>query len=91
MQFFVNLLFYLLVSIHLKSCLQDFTFSSLVLALLVNLESDPDHHGPPKVNCWQDPMNPSKWKEEHVSLKIPFFTNFLAIWNGHCAKVAHLI
>ncbi|KAF7822767.1 uncharacterized protein G2W53_020911 [Senna tora] len=24
-----------------------------------------DHHGPPKVNCWQDPMNPSKWKEEH--------------------------
>lgn len=27
-----------------------------------------DHHGPPKVNCWQDPMNPSKWKEEHVSL-----------------------
>ncbi|OMO98790.1 hypothetical protein COLO4_13688 [Corchorus olitorius] len=24
-----------------------------------------DHHGPPKVNCWQDPMSPSKWKEEH--------------------------
>ncbi|PIN14233.1 hypothetical protein CDL12_13130 [Handroanthus impetiginosus] len=24
-----------------------------------------DHHGPPKVNCWQDPMNPAKWKEEH--------------------------
>ncbi|KAI9093295.1 hypothetical protein K1719_027309 [Acacia pycnantha] len=24
-----------------------------------------DHHGPPKVNFWQDPMNPSKWKEEH--------------------------
>ncbi|XP_028761572.1 uncharacterized protein LOC114720125 [Neltuma alba] len=24
-----------------------------------------DHHGPPKVNCWQDPLNPSKWKEEH--------------------------
>ncbi|CAK9152131.1 unnamed protein product [Ilex paraguariensis] len=24
-----------------------------------------DHHGPPRVNCWQDPMSPSKWKEEH--------------------------
>ncbi|KAH9604512.1 hypothetical protein KSS87_011250 [Heliosperma pusillum] len=25
-----------------------------------------DHHGPAKVNCWQDPTSPSKWKEEHV-------------------------
>ncbi|KAJ8764698.1 hypothetical protein K2173_007787 [Erythroxylum novogranatense] len=24
-----------------------------------------DHHGPPKVNIWEDPMNPAKWKEEH--------------------------
>ncbi|XP_058209010.1 uncharacterized protein LOC131321963 isoform X1 [Rhododendron vialii] len=24
-----------------------------------------DHHGPPKVNVWQDPLSPSKWKEEH--------------------------
>ncbi|KAK6120604.1 hypothetical protein DH2020_022854 [Rehmannia glutinosa] len=24
-----------------------------------------DHHGPPKINVWQDPMSPSKWKEEH--------------------------
>ncbi|KAK2639212.1 hypothetical protein Ddye_027007 [Dipteronia dyeriana] len=24
-----------------------------------------EHHGPPKVNFWQDPMSPSKWKEEH--------------------------
>ncbi|CAN6457739.1 unnamed protein product [Victoria cruziana] len=24
-----------------------------------------DHHGPPKVNCWQDPLSPSRWKEEH--------------------------
>ncbi|WCJ32121.1 hypothetical protein M5689_013563 [Euphorbia peplus] len=24
-----------------------------------------DHHGPPKVNFWQDPMSPSRWKEEH--------------------------
>ncbi|KAF3778482.1 hypothetical protein EJ110_NYTH32892 [Nymphaea thermarum] len=27
-----------------------------------------DHHGPPKVNFWQDPLSPSKWKEEHVSV-----------------------
>ncbi|KAK3021085.1 hypothetical protein RJ639_046106, partial [Escallonia herrerae] len=27
-----------------------------------------DHHGPAKVNIWQDPLSPSKWKEEHVSL-----------------------
>jgi hypothetical protein len=27
-----------------------------------------DHHGPSRINCWQDPMSPSKWKEEHVSL-----------------------
>ncbi|CAN4097064.1 unnamed protein product [Withania somnifera] len=24
-----------------------------------------DHHGPPKVNCWKEPMNPAQWKEEH--------------------------
>ncbi|XP_062106260.1 uncharacterized protein LOC133817697 [Humulus lupulus] len=24
-----------------------------------------DHHGPPRVNVWEDPMSPSKWKEEH--------------------------
>ncbi|KAL3509472.1 hypothetical protein ACH5RR_028873 [Cinchona calisaya] len=24
-----------------------------------------DHHGPAKVNCWQEPMNPAQWKEEH--------------------------
>ncbi|KAI5073457.1 hypothetical protein GOP47_0011470 [Adiantum capillus-veneris] len=26
------------------------------------------HHGPPKVNFWEDPMSPSKWKEEHFVL-----------------------
>lgn len=36
-----------------------------------------DHHGPPKVNLWQDPMSPSKWKEEHVS---PFSFNFHCYW-----------
>ncbi|XP_022886653.1 uncharacterized protein LOC111402517 [Olea europaea var. sylvestris] len=29
------------------------------------LASGGDHHGPPKVNFWEDPMSPSKWKEEH--------------------------
>ncbi|KAJ9560658.1 hypothetical protein OSB04_005818 [Centaurea solstitialis] len=24
-----------------------------------------DHHGPPKVAFWRDPMSPSRWKEEH--------------------------
>ncbi|KAK9065207.1 hypothetical protein SSX86_016590 [Deinandra increscens subsp. villosa] len=24
-----------------------------------------DHHGPPKVDFWKDPMSPSLWKEEH--------------------------
>lgn len=35
-----------------------------------------DHHGPPKVNFWQDPMSPSKWKEEHVS-----YVTFLKMLN----------
>ncbi|KAG1365416.1 hypothetical protein COCNU_12G004160 [Cocos nucifera] len=26
------------------------------------------HHGPPKVNIWEDPLSPSKWKEEHFVL-----------------------
>lgn len=37
-------------------------------ALLIQrrgLSGGGDHHGPPKVNIWQDPMSPSKWKEEH--------------------------
>ncbi|KEH38810.1 hypothetical protein MTR_2g080270 [Medicago truncatula] len=25
-----------------------------------------DPHGTPKVNIWQDPLSPSKWKEEHA-------------------------
>ncbi|KAJ0974894.1 hypothetical protein J5N97_016859 [Dioscorea zingiberensis] len=27
-----------------------------------------DHHGPPKINFWEDPLSPSKWKEEHFVL-----------------------
>ncbi|KAJ8561113.1 hypothetical protein K7X08_027303 [Anisodus acutangulus] len=29
------------------------------------LAGSADHHGPPKVNCWKEPMNPAQWKEEH--------------------------
>lgn len=36
-----------------------------------------DHHGPPKVNLWQDPMSLSKWKEENVS---SFSFNFHCHW-----------
>ncbi|XP_073100737.1 uncharacterized protein [Elaeis guineensis] len=32
------------------------------------LTSGGDHHGPPKVNIWEDPLSPSKWKEEHFVL-----------------------
>uniref|UniRef100_A0A6V7QV71 Uncharacterized protein n=1 Tax=Ananas comosus var. bracteatus TaxID=296719 RepID=A0A6V7QV71_ANACO len=27
-----------------------------------------DHHGPPRVNIWEDPLSPSRWKEEHFVL-----------------------
>ncbi|KAK4269989.1 hypothetical protein QN277_023079 [Acacia crassicarpa] len=29
-----------------------------------------NHHGPPKVNFWQDLMNPFKWKEEHFVISL---------------------
>jgi hypothetical protein len=25
-----------------------------------------DHHGPPKVNFWEDPKSPANWKAEQV-------------------------
>ncbi|PON44597.1 hypothetical protein PanWU01x14_265820 [Parasponia andersonii] len=28
------------------------------------LAASGDHHGPPKVNFWQDPLHPSRWKQE---------------------------
>ncbi|XP_065873375.1 uncharacterized protein [Euphorbia lathyris] len=41
-----------------------------------------DHHGSPKVNCWTDPMSPSKWKEEHFV--IVSLTGWgLAIYGGY--------
>ncbi|KAL6314691.1 hypothetical protein AAG906_027038 [Vitis piasezkii] len=42
------------------------------------LASGGDHHGPPKVNFWQDPLSPSKWKEEHVSLFTCFDVLYLS-------------
>ncbi|KAM7498184.1 hypothetical protein LguiA_022598 [Lonicera macranthoides] len=47
-----------------------------------------DHHGTPKVNFWQDPMSPSKWKEEHfviVSLSgwgLLFFSGYKFFTGG---------
>ncbi|KAF2940015.1 hypothetical protein DAI22_03g240200 [Oryza sativa Japonica Group] len=47
--------------------------SSSPLARLVSrrgLAGAADHHGPPKVNIWQEPMNPANWKEEQVSIPL---------------------
>ncbi|MCL7036340.1 hypothetical protein MKW94_018990 [Papaver nudicaule] len=38
-------------------------------------------HGPPKVNCWQDPLSPSKWKEEHFVI-VSLVGWGLAIYGG---------
>ena len=48
------------------------------------------HHGPPKVNFWQDPLSPSKWKEEHVSLFTCFHVLYLSsyiVW----LKTLHIL
>ncbi|XVF66887.1 hypothetical protein PTKIN_Ptkin10aG0074400 [Pterospermum kingtungense] len=51
-----------------------------------------DHHGPPKVNFWEDPMSPSKWKEEHfviVSLSgwgLLFFSGYKFFTRGKDKK-----
>ncbi|KAL4319447.1 hypothetical protein GQ457_18G014560 [Hibiscus cannabinus] len=51
-----------------------------------------DHHGPPKVNLWQDPLSPSKWKEEHfviVSLSgwgLLFFSGYKFFTKGKGKK-----
>ncbi|KAG8097523.1 hypothetical protein GUJ93_ZPchr0013g37715 [Zizania palustris] len=45
--------------------------SSSPLARLISrrrLAGAADHHGPVKVNLWQDPMHPGNWKEEHFVL-----------------------
>ncbi|XWS54230.1 hypothetical protein CRYUN_Cryun10bG0072400 [Craigia yunnanensis] len=51
-----------------------------------------DHHGPPKVNFWEDPMSPSKWKEEHfviISLSgwgLLFFSGYKFFTGGKGKK-----
>uniref|UniRef100_A0A0D9VVW9 Uncharacterized protein n=1 Tax=Leersia perrieri TaxID=77586 RepID=A0A0D9VVW9_9ORYZ len=43
-----------------------------------------EHHGPAKVNMWQDPLNPANWKEEH------FVLASLAMWGGIFYGVSRL-
>ncbi|PQQ12721.1 uncharacterized protein Pyn_38713 [Prunus yedoensis var. nudiflora] len=43
-----------------KGYFTDFSQEKLIQSYLQS-----DHHGPPRVNVWQDPLSPSKWKEEH--------------------------
>ncbi|KAE8698464.1 SYP124 protein [Hibiscus syriacus] len=56
-----------------------------------------DHHGPSKVNCWQDPMSPSKWKEEHfviVSLSgwgLLFFSGYKFFTKGKGKKEEYVV
>ncbi|XP_058209011.1 uncharacterized protein LOC131321963 isoform X2 [Rhododendron vialii] len=56
-----------------------------------------DHHGPPKVNVWQDPLSPSKWKEEHfviVSLSgwgLLFFGGYKFFTGGKKNKEEKLV
>ncbi|KAJ7981404.1 1D-myo-inositol 2-amino-2-deoxy-alpha-D-glucopyranoside ligase [Quillaja saponaria] len=56
-----------------------------------------DHHGSPKVNFWQDPLNPSKWKEEHfviVSLSgwgLLFFSGYKFFTKGKGKKEEKLV
>lgn len=42
-----------------------YSIAPVVLILVGFLVAD--RHGTPKVNVWQDPMSPSRWKEERVS------------------------
>ncbi|KAL3848895.1 hypothetical protein ACJIZ3_010777 [Penstemon smallii] len=47
-----------------------------------------DHHGPPKVNVWEQPTNPGNWKEEQfviVSLSgwgLLFFSGYKFFTKG---------
>ncbi|CBI28925.3 uncharacterized protein LOC100249870 [Vitis vinifera] len=56
-----------------------------------------DHHGPPRINVWEDPMSPSKWKEEHfviVSLSgwgLLFFGSYKFFTRGKKDKEEKLV
>ncbi|CAI7898392.1 unnamed protein product [Closterium sp. NIES-54] len=53
-----------------------------------------DHHGPKRVNIWEDPLNPGRWKEEHfvfVSLGgwgLVFYGAYRAFSGGKKAEPA---
>ncbi|XP_015880769.3 uncharacterized protein LOC107416754 [Ziziphus jujuba] len=61
------------------------------------LAGSADHHGPPRVNFWQDPLSPSKWKEEHfviVSLSgwgLLFFGGYKLATRGKGKKEEKLV
>ncbi|KAG6385129.1 hypothetical protein SASPL_153957 [Salvia splendens] len=48
------------------------------------LAGSADPHGPPKVNIWEDPMSPSKWKEEHfvIASLTGWFTLFYGAYKA---------
>nr|XP_016498181.1 PREDICTED: uncharacterized protein LOC107816915 [Nicotiana tabacum] len=48
-----------------RSPISSSTTQPASLAQRRGLAGAADHHGPPKVNCWKEPMNPAQWKEEH--------------------------
>ncbi|KAI0529629.1 hypothetical protein KFK09_002183 [Dendrobium nobile] len=55
----------------LASSLRRLSSPSLLPAKLIprrSLSAGGDHHGPPRINLWEDPLSPSKWKEEHLVL-----------------------
>ncbi|KAE8125741.1 hypothetical protein FH972_020515 [Carpinus fangiana] len=39
-----------------------------------------DHHGPPKVNFWQDQIHPSRWKEEQFVIVSITGWGLLFLW-----------
>lgn len=60
--------------------------SSVQAANLTQQRGLADHHGPAKINVWQDPMSPSKWKEEHVSFILIFYTIFMKLYKAILGK-----
>ncbi|KAK4576566.1 hypothetical protein RGQ29_027206 [Quercus rubra] len=52
--------------IHRRGISHSFLFAFFSPCLVAEKKKIKEyHHGPPKVNFWQDPLSPSKWKEEH--------------------------
>ncbi|KAK9997180.1 hypothetical protein SO802_021866 [Lithocarpus litseifolius] len=56
-----------------------------------------DPHGPPRVNIWQDPLSPSKWKEEHFVIAslsgwgLLFFSGYKLFSGGKDKKEEKLV